>query len=324
MTIAAVPEFRVAGAKRLDYAGAVLIVFGLGALTWGLSRASQDGVSAPAVLGWIAVGLAALAGFAAVEARSDRAMAPLSLFRSRDFSGVNLLTLCLYFSMGGVAFFLPFELIRVHGYTASQAGASLLPVSLLLGGLSQRAGRLSDEVGPRIPLTLGPLIAAAGLVLLAWAGARDAYWTSFFPATLVLAVGMTITVAPLTNVAMSSVGGERAGVASGVNIAVARVAGLLAVAALGLVFAARFDGALATAARQLGIPAELLPLSGTGLAVDPRVVAGAVRDAEIQALDAAYVRVMLCAAATALLGAVAAGTTIGGRATLRRLPATQP
>jgi EmrB/QacA subfamily drug resistance transporter len=313
MTIAAVPEMRVAGAKRLDYVGAALVVFGLGTLTWALTQASSLGLFAPTVLGWLAAGVLALAGFVAVEALSPNAMAPLSLFRARDFSGVNLLTLCLYFSLGGVAFFLPFELIRAHGYSASAAGASLLPVSLMLGGLSRRAGRISDRLGARIPLTVGPLIAAVGLVMLAWAGGRADYWTSFFPATLALAVGMTITVAPLTNLAMSSVEIGRAGTASGVNIAVARVAGLLAVAMLSLVFLARFDGALGGASAILGVPAADLPAPGGGLTVDPEAARGPLRLAEMRAINAAYVRVMLCAAAVTLLGALAAWTIISRR-----------
>jgi hypothetical protein len=285
VTLKAVPEFRVAGAKRLDYPGAALIVFGLGALTWAFTQASGAGLFAPPVLGWLAAGIAALAGFVAVEARSANAMAPLSLFRSRDFGGVNLLTLCLYFSMGGVAFFLPFELIRVHGYSASEAGASLLPLSLLLGGLSRFAGQVSDRIGPRIPLTVGPVVAACGLALLAWAGSRGDYWAGF----------------------LSSAGGERAGTASGVNIAVARVGGLLAVAVLSLVFLARFDAVLA------GASAQGLPPPGGGLTVDPRDASGATRAAEIFALNAAYVRVMLWAAAAALLGAAAALTLVGRR-----------
>ncbi len=309
MTAAAMPETRMPGARRLDYAGAALVIFGLGALTWALTQAADAGLFASAVLAWLAAGILALVGFILVEARSPAAMAPLSLFRSRDFSGVNLLTFCLYFALGGAGFFLPFELIRVHGYSASGAGASLLPLSLTLGGLSGAAGRLSDRIGPRIPLTLGPVIAAAGLLMLAWAAPGGNYWTGFFPATMVLAVGLTVTVAPLTTVAMSAVGDDRAGTASGVNIAVARIAGLIAVATLSLVFLARFDGTLAAIAPSLGLSTADLPPPGSGFAVVPRD-AGGLRTAEIGAFNAAFVRVMLVSAVLALLGALASAATI--------------
>jgi len=261
-------------------------------------------------MAWLAAGIAAVAGFVAVEARSPVAMAPLSLFRSRDFSGVNLLTFCLYFALGSSSFFLPFELIRVHGYSASGAGASLLPLSLMMGGLSQAAGRLGDRIGPRIPLIMGPVIVAIGLLLLARAAPDDNYWTGFFPATIVLAIGLTITVAPLTTVAMSSAGDDRAGTASGINIAVARIAALIAVATLSLAFMARFDQALAGAAD--GIAPADLPPAGSGLAVVPGDAPGMLRAAEVAALNAAFVRVMMVAAALALFGAAVSIVTISG------------
>jgi EmrB/QacA subfamily drug resistance transporter len=309
----AVPEVRVPGAKRLDYAGAALVIFGIGAVIWALTQAADVGLFATAVLAWLAAGIAALIGFVVVEARSPAAMAPVSLFRSRDFSGVNLLTLCLYFALGGAMFFLPFELIRVHLYSAGAAGASLLPMSLMLGGLSRSAGRLSDRIGPRIPLTIGPLTIAAGLLLLARAAAGDNYWTGFFPATVVLAIGLTVTVVPLTTVAMSAVGDDYAGTASGINIAIARIATLVAVAILSLVFLARFDGAIAASAI---LPADR-PAPGSGFTIIPHDATDALQVAEIAALNAAYVRVMLVSAAFALLGGLVAAVTISGRHTVR-------
>jgi MFS family permease len=177
--------------------------------------------------------------------------------------------------------------------------------------LSRPAGRLSDRIGARIPLTLGPLVATAGLVLLALAGGRPDYWTGFFPATLVLGVGMTITVAPLTNLAMSSVGDERAGTASGVNIAVARVAGLVAVTVLSLAFAGRFDRALADRLGAGGT--EGRPVAGSALAVEPAAATGALREAELGGLNQAYVAVMMISAAAVAAGGAASAILIQGR-----------
>src|SRR6202035_2947546 len=191
-------------------------------------------------------GAALLVAFVAVEARSgERAMVPLALFRSRNFAAANALTLLLYFALGGALYYLPFGLIRLGGYSATQAGAALLPFALIMGFGASFAGTLSDRFGPRLSLTAGPIIAACGLALLAFADVRESYWAGVFPAICVLAVGMTITVPPLTSTVMASVGDARAGIASGVNNAVARVAGLLAVAALGTVLFARFSNNLA-------------------------------------------------------------------------------
>jgi EmrB/QacA subfamily drug resistance transporter len=295
LTLLWVPESRDPQAKRLDIPGAVLAALGLGALTWGLTNASTGGFARPAVLWPLAIGVASLSGFLVVEARSATAMAPLSLFRSRDFSGANLLTLLLYFALGGALFFLPFELIRAQGYAASAAGAALLPLSVIMGGFSGAAGRLSDRIGPRVPLTLGPLIAAGGLLLLAAAESARSYWTGVFPAMLVVATGMTLAVAPLTTTVMSAVGERHAGVASGVNNALARVAGLLSIALLSLVFLHRFDVATA----------GTLP-AGSGLSVVPIAAPEPLRSVEIAAFDKAFTVVMRAAAAAAAAGGVAA------------------
>jgi MFS family permease len=157
------------------------------------------------------------------------------------------LTLLLYFALGGAFYYLPFGLIRLGGYSATQAGAALLPFAIVMGFGAPFAGMLSDRFGPRPSLTFGPFIAACGVVLLAFADLQQSYWAGVFPAISVFGIGMTITVPPLTSTVMSSVGETHAGVASGVNNAVARVAGLFAVAALGAVLFARFSHHLAAA-----------------------------------------------------------------------------
>jgi EmrB/QacA subfamily drug resistance transporter len=234
-------ESRDPQSKAIDWKGAVLIVVSLACITWALGAVVKFGFGDATVLGASFLGLAAFAGFIAIEAREpDRAMMPLVLFRSRNFSGANGLTLLLYFSLGGTLYFLPFGLIRLGLYTATQAGAALLPLALILGFGSYFAGGIADRFGPRISLGLGPLVAACGLALLAMVDFRGAYWTGVFPAIGILAVGMTVTVAPLTSLVMGSAGSGHAGVASGVNNAVARIAGLFAVAVLGAVLFASF------------------------------------------------------------------------------------
>jgi predicted MFS family arabinose efflux permease len=229
-----------------------------------------------------------------VEARSgEAAMMPLSFYRSRNFAATNALTLLLYFALGGALYYLPFGLIRLGGYSATQAGAALLPFALIMGFGASLAGALSDRFGPRLSLTVGPVIAACGLTLLAFVDFRGPYWTGVFPAICVLAIGMTITVPPLTSTVMSSVGEARAGIASGVNNAVARVAGLFAVAALGAVLFASFSHYLAGPARA----SEALNAVLAGQA--------GVADGGVAAFGRALRTVMLIAALCATLGGVA-------------------
>jgi EmrB/QacA subfamily drug resistance transporter len=239
-------ESRDDKARRLDWIGAVAVALGLAAITWALGAIPASGFHDKTVLAALGVGAAFLISFVAIEARSrERAMMPLSLYRSRNFAGTNMLTLLLYFALGGVLYYLPFGLIRLGGYSATQAGAALLPFALIMGFGASFAGTLSDRFGPRLSLTVGPIIAACGLTLLAFVDFRGSYWAGVFPAICVLAIGMTVTVPPLTSTVMASVGEARAGIASGVNNAVARVAGLFAVAALGAVLFASFSHYLA-------------------------------------------------------------------------------
>jgi EmrB/QacA subfamily drug resistance transporter len=229
-------------AKQLDWSGAASVAIGLAAITWALSAIPASGFRDQTVLAALAVGAAFLTSFVVIEARlRERAMMPLSLYRSRDFSATNALTLLLYFALGGALYYLPFGLIRIGGYSATQAGAALLPFALIMGFGASFAGAVADRLGPRLLLTVGPIVAACGLAMLAVVDFRQRYWTGVFPSMFLLGVGMSITVPPLTSTVMGAAGEAHAGIASGINNAVARVGGLLAVAALGAAFFASFS-----------------------------------------------------------------------------------
>jgi EmrB/QacA subfamily drug resistance transporter len=222
-------------ARQLDIPGALLAALGLAGLTYGLTAWGAHGGVDALIAGALVVGVLGLAAFVTTEARTRHPMLPLGLFRVRTFSAVNLVTFAVYAALSGVFFLLVVQLQVVSGYGPVAAGLALFPVTVLMLVLSARAGALASRIGPRIPMTVGPLLCAAALLLLSRIGAHAPYWSAVFPAVVLLGLGLSATVAPLTSVALSSAQDRNAGLASGVNNAVARTAGLLAVAVLPLV-----------------------------------------------------------------------------------------
>jgi EmrB/QacA subfamily drug resistance transporter len=235
VALRSVPESRDPGAsRRLDVAGAAAAAGGLAGLTWGLTAWPARGATAP-VVGALAAGVAGLAALVLVEREVRDPMLPPGIFRSRTFVAANLVTFAVYAALGGVFFLAGLQLQVVIGFTPLAAGAALLPLTGLMLLLSPRAGALAEAIGPRVPMTVGPVLCAAGLFLLAGVGPGASYVRTVLPGVLVLGLGLSLTVAPLTATALGSVDERHAGVASGVNNAVARAAGLLSVAALPLV-----------------------------------------------------------------------------------------
>nr|WP_018331590.1 MFS transporter [Actinomycetospora chiangmaiensis] len=227
-----VPESRdPSAAPHLDLPGTVLALLGLGAVTWSLTEAGAAGPS-PAVLTTGAAGVVALVAFVLVERRSRSPLVPPDLFANPRFSALNGVTLLMYAALGVLFVLLVLQLQVVAGFSPLRAGLSTLPITLVMLLLSARAGRLATRIGPRLPMTVGLVVAASGMLLLLRVGPGASYWTDVLPAVLLFALGLSATVAPLTATVLDAADDRHAGVASGVNNAVARAAGLLAVAVI--------------------------------------------------------------------------------------------
>ena len=233
-----VAESKEPGGGRTDYVGAVLATAGLGGLTYALTLWSATRHFTTEALLTLAAGVIMLAAFLWVEwRRGNKAMMPLALFEGRCFSGLNLLTFLLYGAFGAAMLLIPYVLITSGGYSPVQAGLAMLPLPILMTAISPTMGGLAARLGPRIPLTIGPLIVAGGMVLARLMTPDASYWTGAFPTVLVMALGMTIAVAPLTSSVLGSVEEQHVAMASGFNSAVARTGGLIATALLGAVIA---------------------------------------------------------------------------------------
>jgi len=230
-----VPESRdPAAARRIDAAGIVTGAIGLGGLTYGFTAWPMRGPGDPVVLASLAVGVAGLVAFVLAERRSPQPMVPLEIFRHRAFTAANLVTLLVYAANGGIFFLFVINLQVVAGFSPLAAGTAMLPATVLMLLLSARSGALAQRIGPRIPMTVGPLICALAVLLMSMIGPGASYVTDVLPSVIVLGLGLSTLVAPLTATALGSLDDAHAGIASGVNNAVARAASLLAVAILPL------------------------------------------------------------------------------------------
>jgi EmrB/QacA subfamily drug resistance transporter len=310
-----IPETRNSSAGRVDWTGALVASIGLAGVVYGFIESTALGWRHPLVFGSLIAGFACLLVFVFVEVKVSSPIVPPALFASRGFSGANMLTLFLYAALGIFFFLFPLNLIQVQGYSTTATGAASLPVILLMFFLSRWSGGLVKRYGSRLPLVIGPLIAAAGFVLFAAPSTQAGYWKSFFPAFIVLGLGMAISVAPLTTVVMSSVGQDRAGTASGINNAVARVASVLAVAILGVVMVAMFrshlDRSLSIQALPPGIrqyiQSNAIKLAGLDLpsGVDANTIA-VIRDSIARAFVFGFrIEMFICAGLSLASGAVA-------------------
>jgi EmrB/QacA subfamily drug resistance transporter len=258
-----VPESREPGAGRTDYAGALLVTGGLGGLTYALTLWSATRHLNNESLIALVAGLILIGGFLFVEhRRGRRAMMPLDLFRGRCFSGLNLLTFLLYGAFSAAMLLIPYVLITSGGYSPVQAGLAMLPLPLLMTSLSPTMGGLAAKLGPRIPLTIGPMIVAAGMLLAPLVTPDSSYWTGAFPMILVMALGMTIAVAPLTASVLGSVEEQHVAMASGFNSAVARTGGLIATALLGAVLASKGEQLFAGFHAAMFVSAAVAALGG--------------------------------------------------------------
>jgi EmrB/QacA subfamily drug resistance transporter len=324
-----VPESRDDGpTEKSDWAGAALATVGLGGVVYGLIESSRLGLADKHVIGALLAGVFSLIVFFTLEARSRNPMLPLKLFRSRNFSGANLLTLFLYTAMSGSMFFMPLNLIQVHGYSATAAGAAFLPFILIMFFLSRWSGGLVSRYGAKLPLVAGPIIAALGYALFIIPSTGGSYWTTFFPGVVVLGLGMATSVAPLTTTVMNSVDQRHAGVASGINNAVSRTAGLFGVAILGIVILHAYNGELDRRLEKLSISPETrtlvdeqrVRLAGAEL---PSSVDDETRAKLNTAIDGSFVFgfrvVMMTAAVLALASALSAFVMIEGKAVDKHL-----
>jgi len=316
-----IPESRNPKSTAVDWWGALTATVALAGLVYGFIESSKLGWRNPLVIGSLALGLACLFGFVAVEQRAKSPLVPPTLFKSRVFTGANLLTLLLYSALGIFFFLFPLNLIQVQGYSATATGAAAMPMILSLFFLSRWSGGLVSRFGARTPLVVGPLIVTVGFLLFAVFAPGGSYWQTLMPAFSVLGFGMAITIAPLTTVVMGSVDRGYAGTASGINNAVARVGGVLAVAVLGIVMVTAFSHHLHRSLPRLHLSPALLNyidankirLAGLELSnLDP-ATASVVHAAIDQAFVSGFRLVMLICAGLAVASSAVAAVMISAK-----------
>jgi EmrB/QacA subfamily drug resistance transporter len=305
----------------IDWLGALAATCSLTGLVFGFIESSRLGWKHPLVVASLVVGIVGAVAFQRIEARAASPMVPLELFRSRAFSGANLLTLFLYAAVGIFFFLFPLDLIQAQGYSATSAGGAVLPLILLMFLLSRWSGGLVDRYGARLPLSIGPVIAAGGFVLFSIPSVGGSYWTTFFPGVVVLGLGMAVSVAPLTTLVMGAVDQDRVGTASGINNAVARVASLLAIAVLGVLMVTEFSSQLNRRLANVAMPDDVraeLRSNQTRLAalkpppeVDP-ATASAIQSAVVASFVSSFRLMMWICAALALTSAAVGWRFIPG------------
>jgi EmrB/QacA subfamily drug resistance transporter len=306
---------RAPGARRIDFTGAALGAAGLGGPVFALIEQPRLGWSSPAVLAPLIAGVALLGIFALFESRTPEPMLPLKLFRRRNFAAGNLETFAMYAGLSILFFFLLLFLQQIGGYTPLKSGLATLPATVVMFVLSRRFGALADRFGPRLFMGVGPLVAAVGLLLFQRVGLRPDYLSEVLPALLVFALGLSMTVAPLTTAVLAG-SEQEAGIASGVNNAVARIAGLLGTAAIGAVISSAFSAslerhlagtALGPEARALIRTAERLPLGRPNVSGLPAGQAHALRQAaELASLHSFHLGLAIAAALVAIGGIIGA------------------
>ncbi|NGP86745.1 MFS transporter [Fodinibius halophilus] len=314
------PESKAAeDSGKPDWLGALLATLGLGLICYGLIEASKLGIENAIVLSTLGVGVLVFFGFIWVEVSIENPMMPPSLFKSKTFSGANLITICFYFSLACVFFLLPFNLIQVQGYSATAAGAAFIPFPLLVGGLSRWSGGLIVRFGARPLLVVGPIITSLGFLLLGLYGTGSSYWYNFFPGICSLGLGMAISFAPLNTTVMSAVDQSNAGKASGINKAISRLSGMLSVALLGALAITIFGQQLTINMQQKEIPktiqqkmsAEVPNLAKADI---PQEVSGDVKKELEESIKASFLysfsTIMYIAAALVLMGAFVSATMV--------------
>ncbi|MCL4296562.1 MAG: MFS transporter [Anaerolineae bacterium] len=299
-----------------DWLGAVLITIGLGSLIFGLIEGPRRGWAAPSVPISLVASLVFLIAFGIVETKTEHPMIPLQLFKHRLFTGITLVTFILYFAMSGVFFFLPLNLQQIQNFSATNTGAAFMPIIILLFLLSRWSGHHADKYGPRSLMIIGPVVIAIGFFMYIIPGVKANYWLTFLPATILYGIGLGITVAPLTSVALGAVPTHLSGLASGVSNAAARIASMLAVAMLGALMVLQFSASLEDRTQSLPLSnqdrlflqEEKLKLGG---ATAPPGLAPKVQAQVEMVIDEAFVEAFRwMMAACALLALVSAGVSV--------------